>query len=68
LVTAAVGAANRSISSHVLQPTSPIQTSPVPGRTPNLNGFRRPYATIRRALGSRLPAFGVSSSAAPVAC
>ncbi len=44
----------RSISSQVLQPTSPTQISPVPGRIVKRKGLRKPSATIRRASGSEL--------------
>ena len=37
-----VGFGTRSISSQVSQPTSPIQTSDVPGRTAIRNGLRKP--------------------------
>ncbi len=57
----------RSISSHVLHPTSPTQISPVPGRIVKRNGLRRPWATMRRALGSELEKSGLPESPAPVA-
>ena len=56
----------RLISSKMSHPTSPTQTSLVPGRIVNRNGLRRPWATIRRALGSALPARGLSGRPAPV--
>src|SRR5262249_20894700 len=60
------GSTIRLISSHVSAPTSPIQSSFVPGLKVNRNGFRNPYATIRRAFGSELPASGLSAIPAPV--
>ena len=57
----------RSISSQVLQPTSPTQISLVPGRTVKRKGLRKPSATIRRALGSELEKRGLPESPAPVA-
>ena len=54
------------ISSQSLHPTSPTQTSLVPGRIVNRNGLRRPWATIRRAFASELNANGLSGSPAPV--
>jgi hypothetical protein len=62
----AVGLASRSISSQVLQPTSPTQTSLLPGLMVKRNGLRSPEATIRRALVSG-PVRGLSGSGAPVA-
>src|SRR5947207_2072932 len=62
----AVGLAIRSISSHVAQPTSPIQISLVPGLKVNRKGFRKPAAMIRFALASELLARGLSANAAPV--
>ena len=44
----------RSTSSHSFQPTSPAQTSPVPGPIVSRNGLRKPCATIRRVIGSAL--------------
>ena len=63
---AASGFTTRSISSQLPQPTSPIQSSLVPGRNVKRNGLRRPYATMRRAFWSAFPASGLSGSAAPV--
>ena len=57
----------RSISSHVFQPTSPSQTSFVPGRIVKRNGLRSPCAMIRRAFRSELPISGLPGAAAPVA-
>jgi hypothetical protein len=56
----------RLISSQSFQPTSPSQSSFVPGRNAKRSGFRRPYATIRRAFASADPASGLSAGAAPV--
>ena len=56
----------RLISSQLVQPTSPSQTSLVPGRMVNRNGLRSPCATIRRAFGSGLPESGFPAAAAPV--
>src|SRR5207244_11746362 len=39
----------------------------VPGRNVNRNGLRKPYATIRRAFASLLPASGLPVIPAPVA-
>src|SRR5919204_3617584 len=61
-----VGEESRLISSHVPEPTSPIQGSLVPGRNVNRKGFRKPYATIRRAFASLLPASGLPAAPAPV--
>ena len=63
--TSLVGAGTRLISSQAFQPTSPAHTSLVPGRTVMRNGLRRPWATMRRALGSEL-VFGLPGMAAPV--
>src|SRR5262245_60867197 len=65
-MTEVVGEGWRLISSHVSQPTSPIQSSLVIGRTVKRNGLRKPYATIRRAFGSELDAAGLSGMASPV--
>ena len=56
----------RLISSHVFQPTSPAQSSPVPGRKVKRNGLRKPCATIRRRFGSLLAIAGLPAAAAPV--
>src|SRR6185436_10254379 len=56
-----------SSSSQVLQPTSPIQRSLVPGLRVNRNGLRSPSATMRLAFASLLAARGLSGSPAPVA-
>src|SRR5215207_4019097 len=56
----------RLISSHVFQPTSPSQTSFVPGLIVRRNGLRVPYAMILRAFASVLNASGLSGIAAPV--
>jgi hypothetical protein len=65
-MTASVGFTTRLTSSHVFQPTSPTQTSLVPGRMVKRNGFRSPCAMIRRAFGSELPASGLVGTPAPV--
>src|SRR3954447_9449757 len=57
----------RVISSVSFQPTSPTHTSFVPGRKTNRNGFRIPYATIRRAFAFVLEASGFPAAPAPVA-
>ena len=64
--TPAVGFAIRLTSSQVSHPTSPSQTSFVPGLNVNRNGFRRPWAMIRRALTSEDPMSGLPAIAAPV--
>ena len=64
---ASVGAVTRLISSQSFQPTSPAQTSLVPGRVVIRNGLRRPVAIVRRTFGSLLPANGLPGSDAPVA-
>ena len=61
-----IGLPSRLISSQVFQPTSPAQTSVVPGRMVIRKGLRRPYAMIRRAFASLLAARGLSGLPAPV--
>jgi len=56
----------RLISSQSFQPTSPSQSSLVPGRNAKRNGFRKPYATMRRRFASLAAAFGLSAAALPV--
>src|SRR5512133_60423 len=65
-MTPAVGLVIRLISSQVFQPTSPLQSSFVPGRNVKRNGLRSPYAMTRRAFASGLRLFGLSGGAAPV--
>ena len=59
----------RLISSHKSQPTSPTQTSFVPGRSVKRNGLRRPYATSNwlmsaLALSGLVPGSRVASAGA----
>src|SRR2546426_7521221 len=56
-----------SISSHWFHPTSPTQSSLVPGRAVIRKAFRSPYAMIRRAFASVLAAKGLPGIPAPVA-
>ena len=56
----------RLISSQVFQPTSPSQTSLVPGRIVMRNGLRRPEAMIRRTLAvAGWPRWDCPASASP---
>src|ERR1044071_8280583 len=57
----------RLISSQVAHPTSPIQSSLVPGRKVKRKGLRIPYPMIRRALGLLLLNKGFVDKALPVA-
>ena len=56
----------RLISSQRPRPTSPTQSSDVPGRKAILKGLRRPWAMIRRAFRSGLEKSGFVDSAAPL--
>ena len=56
----------RLISSQRPRPTSPIQSSDVPGRKAILKGLRRPCAMIRRALRSGLEKSGLDGQRGPV--
>ena len=64
---ALAGAITRLISSHVFHPTSPTQSSSVPGRWVIRNGLRSPYATTRRAFASAEEKNGFPGTPAPVA-